>query len=986
MSIKDRIPNIKQVNEVVWEIPKTYKEGMQVPARIYSTEKLLNQMEDTVINQLTNVACLPGIVKHALCMPDGHSGYGFPIGGVAAFDSDKGIISPGGIGFDINCLAKGSKILTEYGYTKEIQDFETDFIEIDIPSQYNLKARISGQSIASFDITEKKFMANNAIYFMKKKHSGKIIRIKTKLGYMINVTADHPIFTDNGMIKAGELKNGINIAIQPFEGVHYQEPNLPSLNESEFTEKEINELRQNNLFPLTIDTLAIITKLFGYLLGDGQIYISNNRGFTCAYGSKDDLESIKKDFAKIGYSAGIYGRKRNHEIPTKYGIVKFSAENYELHVSSKSLAKLFYALGYPKGIKTNTEYLVPTWILKSPLWIKRLFLAGLLGAELSKPRTHTKTGFDCPTLSMNKNTCLLDNARQFCIQIMVLLEEFSIKSHKLLERPDFYNKQGKTSRLKLQISSEETNLLKLWSNIGFEYNKKRSILSNLAILYIKEKAQLTQKRLDVSKRIKELKQKGLKLKEIQMLLESKIINKRFIIRHFYENAGYRITFDFPSFTDYVNAKMKEIDLYGCVFDAIDVITVEEYDDQVYDFNIAGTHNFIANNVVVSNCGMRLIKTDLTIKEVQPKIKDIVDLLFKTVPAGVGGKGFVPLQKKQFEEVMTTGVKWCVENGYGWKKDLERIEENGCIKQADISKVSQRAVQRGINQLGTLGSGNHYLEVQMIKAGHIFDAQIAKKLGIFGENQVLIMVHCGSRGFGHQIGSDYLQTFEPAMKKYNITVKDRELACAPFNSKEGQDYYKAMACAANMAFANRQVIIHRVREAFAKLFDTEAEKLGMDIIYDVAHNIAKLETFKIDGKKKELLVHRKGSTRSFGPSRKELASIFRETGQPVIIGGSMETGSYLCVGTDKADEETFGSTMHGSGRTMSRTQAKKTFRGEKLQKDMATKGIYIRAVSMSGLAEEAGSAYKDINEVVDTMDVAGVSKKIVALSPIGNVKG
>ena len=414
----------------------------------------------------------------------------------------------------------------------------------------------------------------------------------------------------------------------------------------------------------------------------------------------------------------------------------------------------------------------------------------------------------------------------------------------------------------------------------------------------------------------------------------------------------------------------------------------------YGFPIGGVAAFYPDKGVISpggvgydiNCGMRLIKTDLTTKEVQPQLNEIVDLLFKTVPAGVGGKGFVQLQKKQFEEVLLTGVKWCVENNYGWKEDLNRIEENGCIKQADVSKVSDRAVQRGINQLGTLGSGNHYLEVQMIRAGQIFDTKIAKKLGIFGENQVLIMVHCGSRGFGHQIGSDYLQTFEPAMKKYNITVKDRELACAPFNSKEGQDYYKAMACAANMAFANRQVIIHRVREAFAKIFEQDAEKLGMDIIYDVAHNIAKLETFKVDGKKKELLVHRKGSTRSFGPSRKELAPIFRETGQPVIVGGSMETGSYLCVGTDKADEETFGSTMHGSGRTMSRTQAKKQFSGEKLQKDMQQKGIYIRAVSMSGLAEEAGNAYKDINEVVDTMDIAGVSKKIVALSPIGNVKG
>lgn len=413
----------------------------------------------------------------------------------------------------------------------------------------------------------------------------------------------------------------------------------------------------------------------------------------------------------------------------------------------------------------------------------------------------------------------------------------------------------------------------------------------------------------------------------------------------------------------------------------------------YGFPIGGVAAFDAEKGIISpggigfdiNCGMRLLRTDLTIKDVQPKLKELVDLLFKTVPAGVGAKGFVQLTKPQFQEVMTTGVKWCVENNYGWKEDLDRIEENGCIKGGDATKVSERAVARGINQLGTLGSGNHYLEIQMIRAGQVYDAKIAKKLGIFGEDQILVMVHCGSRGFGHQIGSDYLQIFEPAMKKYGITVKDRELACAPFNSKEGQDYYKAMVCAANMAFANRQVIIHRLREAFSKVFAQEPEKLGLQIIYDVAHNMAKLETHKVDGVKQELLVHRKGATRCFGPARKELPKLFRETGQPVIVGGSMETGSYLCVGADKS-EETFGSTMHGSGRTMSRTQATKEFRGEKLQKDMQQKGIYVRAVSMSGLAEEAGKAYKDINEVVDTMDIAEVSKKVVSLSPIGNVKG
>lgn len=387
-----------------------------------------------------------------------------------------------------------------------------------------------------------------------------------------------------------------------------------------------------------------------------------------------------------------------------------------------------------------------------------------------------------------------------------------------------------------------------------------------------------------------------------------------------------------------------------------------------------------------NCGMRLVTTNLSWKEVKPKLKELINLLFKTVPAGVGSKGFVRLDDNKLKKIMTEGVRWCVDNDLGWEDDLERIEENGCIPGADPSKVSEKAIKRGIHQLGTLGSGNHYLEVQLAKSENIYDEKIAKKLGIVGGDQVVIMVHCGSRGFGHQIATDYLKSFLNVMPKYGINILDKELSCAPFYSNEGQDYYKAMACAANLAFCNRQVILHRIREAFQEIFKKKPEDMEMDLVYDVAHNIAKLEKYKVGNKLKELVIHRKGATRSLGPSRTELAKRFRETGQPVIVGGSMETGSYLCVGCDKSDEQTFGSTMHGSGRTMSRTKAKKMVRGEKLLADMEKRGIYVRAVSMQGAAEEAGIAYKDIDEVVDVMDHAEISKKVVALKPVGNVKG
>jgi tRNA-splicing ligase RtcB len=412
----------------------------------------------------------------------------------------------------------------------------------------------------------------------------------------------------------------------------------------------------------------------------------------------------------------------------------------------------------------------------------------------------------------------------------------------------------------------------------------------------------------------------------------------------------------------------------------------------YGFPIGGVAAFDPDTGVISpggigfdiNCGMRLVTTNLTFKEVQPKLKMLVDMLFQQVPSGVGCKGFVKLTPQSFKDVMKNGAKWCVENGYGWNEDLERMEDYGCIDHAETSKVSEKAISRGINQLGTLGSGNHYLEIQY--AGEIFDKKVAEKLGIVSEDQICVMVHCGSRGFGHQIGTDYLKVFSDAMRKYDITVPDPELACAPFMSKEGQDYYHAMACAANAAFANRQVILHRIRECFKNVFQKSPEDMEMHLVYDVAHNIAKVEKHMLGKKEKKLVVHRKGATRCFGPSRTELAPMFRKIGQPVIIGGSMETGSYLLLGTDKALEETFGSTAHGSGRTMSRTKARKEVRGDILQKEMEKRGIYVRTASYSGLAEEAGFAYKPISEVVDTMDKAGISKKIVAFKPIGNIKG
>jgi tRNA-splicing ligase RtcB len=387
-----------------------------------------------------------------------------------------------------------------------------------------------------------------------------------------------------------------------------------------------------------------------------------------------------------------------------------------------------------------------------------------------------------------------------------------------------------------------------------------------------------------------------------------------------------------------------------------------------------------------NCGMRLVVTNLTYKEVKPHIKQLVDNLYKQIPAGVGSKGFVNISHNEFRRVVEQGARWCLDNDYGWGEDLELIEENGCFAGADAALISERAIDRGVNQIGTLGSGNHYLEVQVAKKEHIFDPEVARTFGITMPDQVVIMFHCGSRGFGHQVATDYLQTFLKVMdSKYGIKILDRELACAPFNSPEGQAYFTAMKCGVNMSFANRQVILHRIREVFARIFGRSARELGMNMVYDVAHNTAKLEQHNVDGKERSLLVHRKGATRAFGPHMTDVPQQYQEVGQPVIIGGSMETGSYLLAGVETG-AATFFSTAHGSGRTMSRTKARKTWRGEQLQKDMAAKGIYVRSTSWSGLAEEAGAAYKNIDDVIAATELAGLCKRVVRLTPIGNIKG
>jgi tRNA-splicing ligase RtcB len=411
----------------------------------------------------------------------------------------------------------------------------------------------------------------------------------------------------------------------------------------------------------------------------------------------------------------------------------------------------------------------------------------------------------------------------------------------------------------------------------------------------------------------------------------------------------------------------------------------------YGFPVGGVAAMDAEEGMISpggvgydiNCGVRLLRMNLTEKEVRPKLKELVTDLFNSIPSGVGSHGAVKLNYSQLDEVLVRGVNWAIEHGYGTKDDADVCEENGQIKNADPNKVSNTARKRGAPQLGSLGSGNHFLEVQKIEK--VYDEEAAKRMGI-QEGNVTVLIHCGSRGFGHQICSDYLRISEQALKKYNISLPDRELACVPNTSEEGESYRKAMFAALNFAWSNRQMITHWTRKSFERVFKNSESDLEMKLVYDVAHNIAKVERHKIDGRERPVVVHRKGATRAFPANRDEIPQKYRDLGQPVLIPGSMGTGSWILLGKPNSMNLSFGSTAHGAGRMMSRSRARREYTEEQVKKSLSDKGIFIKSLTRDGVVEETPEAYKDVDAVVNVSHELGIATKVAKLVPIGVVKG
>ncbi len=937
----------KKIDEVRWELPKSYKPGMRVPGLIFANEKLIKQLERGAIEQLANVSMLPGIYRYSIAMPDIHEGYGFPIGGVAAFDAYEGVISPGGVGFDINCLSPSSEILTEHGFRIRLAD---------LPRR--------PQGLRVYNLREGHNDNSDLLFVAMREADGLVVRLVTETGRILEGSEDHPVLTPEGYRSMGKLREGDKVVVYPFDGVEYEEKSGILLDEDVFEDLQVRRyLKEKGLVPLRWEDskLGTIARLLGFAMGDGHLGEIPGKLYISFYGHKDTLEGVKKDLERLGIRSNLYIHK---------------GEISELRVASRSFALLMKRLGMPEGKKSEVSFSVPRWIKEAPLWIKRNFLAGLFGADGDAIIFKGYTPLPLH-LTQYKSSGLRTSLQNYMREIRNLLREFGINSIIYEVRTI----EGSVA-LRLAIEGEE-NLRLFLGRIGYEYDLRKKERGLWAYAYLMRKELIRKTKRNAAEIARRVHRKSGILREYYKSVRE-VVNRRSVERSLYSRiSDVRSPRDFPTFEEFV--RKYGLDGGAVIEEIKEVSRIEPPYRELYDVGVDHeAHNFVANGLVVHNCGVRLIRTDLNENEVRPKLRQLVDTIFSNVPSGLGSKGKLRLSPQQLDEVIVMGARGAVEHGYGWEKDLEHAEEGGMMEGADPSMISRRAKERGAPQLGTLGSGNHFLEVQVVDK--IYDSEVAKVMGITHEGQVTAMVHTGSRGFGHQVADDYLRLMHSNIRDLNFRLPDKQLICAYASTELAQKYFKAMRGAANYAWANRQMITHWLRESFEKVFGRSAEDLGMWLIYDVAHNIAKLEEHEIDGKRVKVFVHRKGATRSFPAGHPAIPDDYREVGQPVLIPGSEGTASYLMVGTPRSMKESFGTTAHGAGRVMSRSKAKRIYRGTQIVQMLADRGIIVKPASYAVAAEEAPGAYKDVDEVVRVTHKAGIARLVARLRPLGVVKG
>lgn len=974
---------LEKLDAYRFEIPRSYKPGMRTSGLIFIDESMVSQLRgDQAAEQVANVATMPGIVGASMAMPDIHWGYGFPIGGVAAFDADEGVISPGGIGFDVNCLARDSEVLSAHGYRLAIGRFGTRWRDTRLAC-VNPHHKTTGTDIAAY----MRFRSNVAY------------RVQTHTGMRITATADHPFLTPGGMVPLKEVGDR-PIAIYPFRGVDYEEPPDFAVVTAEDVVRPLKPaqraqilsvLGQRNLLPLSPRSPAFpyLLKILGLALGDGHATLRPRSAHIGFWGRREDLEEVRKDIVRLGFRPSrLYVRMRHHRIERSDGSYEFDYEETSFRTHSSALTALLHAMGLPVGNKARQNFVLPEWLFRVPRWQQRLFLAALFGAEMSTPSAVTGHGYNvsAPTFSVAKRKGFVQSGKVYAEQIRQLVRELGVRPRKVRQDTIEVPGSGETShRFLVHLESDSANLIRFFSTVNFEYHAEKRFLANAAAYYLTLKEMLLRHHARAAEMARAARRRGKPLDWILEDLVGLYTSRSFLTHRMQGRSGKpRAWPPFPTFDAFLERLRSTAGRSGIVWDRI--VSIQEVPtEDVYDFTVTDPHhNFIAEGFVVSNCGVRLLRTNLTEKEVRPKIKELVDTCFANVPSGVGEDGIVKVSRQDLDRLTTEGIAWSVEKEYAWPQDPDHIEARGCLPDADPRKVSEKAKARGKDQVGSLGAGNHFLEIQ--KIDRIYDERAAVALGIGTPGEVCVMIHTGSRGFGHQIATDYIETCEAVVKREGYVLPDRQLACAPMASKEGRDYWAAMCAGANFAWNNRQLITYGTRNAFSKVFGRSAEDLGMDIVYDVCHNIGKIEEHSVDGKRRKVIVHRKGATRAFPPDHPETPAKYKEIGQPVLIPGDMGTCSFVLVGLPSAMDRSFGSSCHGAGRQMSRAAATRKFRASDVLQTLNERGIYLRAASKAGIVEEAPGAYKNVEDVVRVAEGAGLTKIVARVVPLGVVKG
>ncbi len=953
---------LEKVREYVWEIPP--EGGMNVPARVLASEALLDEIsEDDTLEQLKNATHLPGVRKHALCMPDGHQGYGFPVGGVAGIDSENGCISPGAVGYDINCLPGDTDVRLSFGRRARLS---------------SLRERFEDEEVVVADGPR----TTSPVRLFTESEPRAVHEVETEVGDTVEATADHPFATPDGMTELGELSPGDTVYVRPFRGIEHEDPPEETLLTAADFADESPQLRrvleERDLLPLTTADEAFphLLKLLGYFTGDGSL---GGEGQVWFHGEPEDLESIREDVAAVGFTPSkVYARERDHEIDG----TAFETTEHSFKTTSRAFRKLLLALGAPDGETVSSGFETPWYIEDLADWQRALYYSAYFGAEMNAPSAQHDENLRCPTVSQNRTADTADDGRAFLRDLADFLADLGIETNAIESFEAATSGDREMRRLRLGVKNDSENLIRFHSTVGFRYDGEKRRRSVAAIRYLQHKERTIERRERIAEEARTLADGGASAGEV---VESFDVNDRFVERSPWSGREGRPRpgESFPGFEEFREA----LDVRDDLTVAAEIDSIREVGEKpVYDIGVAhDAHNFLAEGFVVSNCGVRMVRTNLDYADVRGREEELVDALFEAIPSGLGGGGIHDGSRDDVEAILERGVDWALEEGYAVPSDLEHCEDEGRRPDADPTAVSKKAKDRGGNQIGSLGSGNHFLEVQRVT--DVFRVDVAAEFGL-REDQVVVLIHCGSRGLGHQVCTDYLREIEREHEDLLSELPDRELAAAPAGSALAEDYYGAMCGAINFAWVNRQLITHRTRTVFEDVFDRDWESMGMELLYDVAHNIAKREVHEVEGgEERELFVHRKGATRAFPAGRPELPAAFADVGQPVIIPGSMGAGSYVLRGGENSLAETFGSTAHGAGRLMSRTEAKNTYWGGDVQEELREgQAVYVKAQSGATVAEEAPGVYKDVDEVVRVSDALGIGDRVARTFPVCNIKG